>query len=1102
MKLSQMFRSHFLSGVRERGTQYFRQGRVRILDATEGILSATVHGTSDYEVTLALTDDEYFLDWSCTCPYFEDRGACKHIWATLLSAEARAPDSFSEEFEELLQTDGVDVEAWEDDLEEDDEDGDMLEFGSAFAGAARDRDFDWKSAMHQIHTAAARDEATDEHPGTQYRYIVDVSETMRGQVTVLRVLKTRPKKVGGWTKLKPVSLRAGTVDRIADPEDRRCLSLLEGGSYASRYYYGSSLPDSSYSLSTTLAKMLLPALASTGRLYLDADICEVDDAMPLSLDDGAPWQFRLNVSRNEEQKHYVVTGWLTRGNEGMELKEPHMLLNGGWMFYLDRLARLDDSGAFEWITALRRERQLIIPEGEADQWLMSLLSCRHVPPVTLPEELRFQRVSITPKPQLRLFAAKRSAEGAYLGGVVHFDYDGTCVALASEYPGIFEAGQRRVIDRDRDAEQAAQDRLKELRFRIARPYYQGLYPEPCDFEIRTKHFAAAAAALVHEGWHIEAKGKPYRVAGAVTLSVSSGIDWFDVSGCVDFSGATASLPELLKALKKGSEYIVLDDGTIGILPSTWLKRYSFLENVGHAEGEGIRFSRTQASLLDALLAAEPSATFDEGFVRMREELRTFTAVKPAEAPEGFRGTLRDYQRDGLGWLYFLQRFGFGGCLADDMGLGKTIQVLALLEAHRTGRSESGKRAKRPSLAIVPRSLIFNWKQEAARFVPGLTVLDHSGVGRDKQGANFADYDLILTTYGTLRSDILHLKELEFDYVILDEAQAIKNAATSTAKASRLLKARHRLALSGTPIENHIGELWSLFEFLNPGMLGSASAFKLGLSGAGDGDEESMRMLSRALRPFVLRRTKSEVIKELPTKIEETIYCELLPAHRKQYDDLRDHYRQALIAKMDDQGLAKSKIMVLEALLRLRQAACHPGLLDRSKTHQDSAKLDVLLGQIQDVVDEDHKILVFSQFTSLLAIVRAHLDKAAVTYAYLDGKTRKRQVVVERFQTDPLCKVFLISIKAGGLGLNLTAADYVVLLDPWWNPAVEAQAVDRTHRIGQTRRVFAYRIVARDTVEERILDLQKKKKKLADSIITADNSLIRSLTREDLELLLA
>jgi superfamily II DNA or RNA helicase len=960
----------------------------------------------------------------------------------------------------------------------------------------------WRTAMHAIRNTDLSPQPTNEYPGTRYRYIVGMAETMRENGLVLHVTKTRPKKNGGWTKQKPVRLESNSADRIADPEDRRFLTLLEGGSPTDSYYYDSWGSDGVYHLSGTLMEILLPDLASSGRLYLAADAYDTADALPITLDEGYPWQFRLHVNKEEELKRYVVSGMLSRGKEGMQLKEPRMLLSSGWMFYDNRLARLDHSGAFEWIPLLRRNNQLVVPENEATDWLQSFISCPRVPPVTLPEELRFERIAVTPKPLLKLYAAKQNVDGVYLGGVLHFDYDGACLPFASDIPAFFDADKRRVIDRSLKDERAAVDRLSTLRFRMARPFYKDAYPEPCDFEIPTRHFVAAAVALVQEGWHVEADGKRYRSAGSVSLSVSSGMDWFDVNGDVDFGSAKATLPELLKALKKGSQSIVLDDGTMGILPATWLKRYGFLGNVGQTEGEAIRFSRTQASLLDALLAAEPEATFDEGFTQMCKELHTFTSVEPANPPKSFRGTLRDYQREGLGWLGFLQRFRFGGCLADDMGLGKTIQALAVLETRRSRRKGENRDEKRPSLAVVPRSLVFNWKQEADRFAPRLKVLDHSGVGRDGDLERFGNYDLVLTTYGTLRSDILKLKDVEFDYVILDEAQAIKNPATSTAKAARLLKARHRLAMSGTPIENHLGELWSLFEFLNPGMLGTASAFKRGLKAAQNGDEENVRMLSRAVRPFVLRRTKSQVAKDLPEKMEETIYCELIPAHRKQYDQLRDHYRQALLAKVDGDGMAKSKIMVLEALLRLRQAACHPGLLDRSKITRSSAKLDVLLRQIQDVMDEDHKILVFSQFTSLLAIVRGHLDKMAVTYAYLDGKTRKREAVVERFQNDPACKVFIISLKAGGLGLNLTAADYVVLLDPWWNPAVEAQAIDRTHRIGQTRRVFAYRIVARDTVEERILELQQKKKKLADSIITADNSLIRTLTRKDLELLLA
>ncbi|RPI73053.1 MAG: DEAD/DEAH box helicase, partial [Desulfobacteraceae bacterium] len=369
------------------------------------------------------------------------------------------------------------------------------------------------------------------------------------------------------------------------------------------------------------------------------------------------------------------------------------------------------------------------------------------------------------------------------------------------------------------------------------------------------------------------------------------------------------------------------------------------------------------------------------------------------------------------------------------------------------------------------------------------------------GSNFAAYDLILATYGTLRRDIAMLKDTGFNYVILDEAQAIKNASTITAKAARLLNAAHRLALSGTPIENHINELWSLFEFLNPGMLGSVSVFRAYTSNPAEADEPGAPILQKALRPFILRRTKAQVAADLPEKFEETLYCEMKLPQRKAYDELRDFYRNSLLKKIAQTGIKRAQIQILEALLRLRQAACHPGLIDKNRLSDSSAKLEMLLARLDEVLAEDHKVLVFSQFTSLLAIVRHRLDERKIVYEYLDGQTRDRQQRVERFQTDPDCKLFLISLKAGGLGLNLTAAEYVFLLDPWWNPAVEAQAVDRTHRIGQKNRVFAYRLICKDTVEEKVLELQKTKKALADSIITADNAHTRSIGLDELRLLL-
>jgi SNF2 family DNA or RNA helicase len=341
-------------------------------------------------------------------------------------------------------------------------------------------------------------------------------------------------------------------------------------------------------------------------------------------------------------------------------------------------------------------------------------------------------------------------------------------------------------------------------------------------------------------------------------------------------------------------------------------------------------------------------------------------------------------------------------------------------------------------------------------------------------------------------------------VVLDEAQAIKNPESKSAKATRLLRASHRLVLTGTPVENHLGDLWSLFEFLNPGMLGSLPAFK-GLTGVGAGavaNPEHLGSLRRALRPFVLRRTKEQVAPELPPRSEQIINCEMGRQQAAYYRELRDYYRAKVLAQVDEKGIQGSQMHVLEALLRLRQAACHPGLIDKTKSSAESAKLDSLLPMLRELIDSGHKALVFSQFTSLLALLRAALDAESLTYEYLDGRTRKRSERVDRFQTDPKCPLFLISLKAGGVGLNLTAADYVFILDPWWNPAVEAQAIDRTHRIGQDKSVFAYRLIAGDTVEARILELQQSKRDLAGAVISADNSLVSRLTRKDLALLLS
>jgi len=790
-----------------------------------------------------------------------------------------------------------------------------------------------------------------------------------------------------------------------------------------------------------------------------------------------------------------VTGVLSRGDARVPLGDALLLLDGGVVFFADRIARLDAGGdVFPWITHLRRVGSIRVPVDQTDRFLTEMLKMPAVPPHDLPVALAYETVRPPGRPRLHIRRGAREWAPDLFRAELAFDYDGVVIEVARADRGVLDAGRRRLILRSEADEGRARERLIALGARARS--YMAPHGTARTLSLGARAVPRVARALLDEGWHVEADGSVYRKPGTFHLSVTSGIDWFELSGTVEFGDTIAHLPALLMALRRGDSAVRLGDGTYGLLPEDWLKKYAPLAGLGTAAGDRLRFTRAQVGLLDALLAAQPDSDVDAMFAQAREALRRFTGIAPADPPEGFTGRLRPYQREGLGWLHFLRQFGFGGCLADDMGLGKTVMVLALLESRR---AEGGKK---PSLVVVPRSLVFNWKAEAARFTPALSLLDHTGSTRRPAGEHFADHDVILTTYGTLRRDATRFKDVEFDYVILDEAQAIKNASTDAAKAVRLLRGHHRLALSGTPVENHLGELWSLVDFLNPGMLGVASALKLdGVAGRAP-DEATRGLLASALRPFILRRTKAQVAPELPARTEQTVYCELEPLQRRLYDELRDHYRRSLLGRIDTVGIERSKIVILEALLRLRQAACHPGLIDRSRVAEPAGKLDVLLPRLREVLEEGHKALVFSQFTSFLAIVRRRLEAERIRYEYLDGATRDRQARVMHFQTDPQCRLFLVSLKAGGLGLNLTAAEHVFILDPWWNPAVEAQAIDRAHRIGQTRHVLAFRLIARDTVEEKILALQADKRDLAEAIIDDRNSLIRTLTREDLELLLS
>ena len=1068
-------------GSRSKGRLYQLDGAVTKIEGTPWQATATVSGTHEYRVRVDRNREGDF-EATCECAYFLDRfDICKHIWATLLEAERRGFLLGDGEIDPHAHIDPGSVDADVD-----------PEFRSARPRTKADRTAGpepWERFLNEFArnlTTHARPARAPRFAGAQLIYAIDRSATLATGVVAIDLMTRGRRKSGDWAKPKPAQISIHDLEDISDPADRDILPLLVGA--VDTYGAYTDLGRSSFRLTGPLLDRLLPQIVHSGRAMLRLHR-QPEEFEPLEWDEGPPWQFRLDIVHPGRDDSFSIDGALVRGGERLPIREPSMVLPSGYLFHRGRVARLDAGGAFAWLAQLRGSGAVTIPP-DATGRLVDVLARSGVDPSELPPELQFEIVAVRPRPNVAIRTDPQRHAAASLSASVTFDYDG--LSIPPEASGsVFDQDRRRLVRRDLAFEQQALADLSQAGFARHWDYLAARQ----GFAIAPTQLAHAVRTLVPLGWRIEAEGRAFRPARSMTSEVRSGIDWFELHGTVDFGdGLTAALPRLLEALKAGQSTVTLDDGSEGMVPEEWLRRFAGIASAGDATEDHVRFRGAQAALLDAALADMPSVHMDERFMLARDELASFGGLTPLDAAKSFHGQLRDYQRDALGWLAFLRRFGFGGCLADDMGLGKTVMVLAWLDRLRATRELKG-----PSLVVVPRSVLFNWMAEAKRFAPQLQVLDFSGIGRDL--AAVARHHLVLTTYGTLRRDVLMLKGVTFDYAVLDEAQSIKNANTAAAKAARLVRATNRLALSGTPIENHLGELWSLFEFLNPGLLGSSSAFARHGAAAARRDPQALEVLARGVRPFILRRTKAQVAPELPPRTELTLRCELQKGQRELYDELRDHYRATLLTRIAREGMQKSKMHVLEALLRLRQAACHPGLVDPKRAGEPSAKFDALIPQLVEVIDERHKCLVFSQFTSLLALLRPRLDAQGIRYEYLDGRTRDRETPVKNFQDDPDTRLFLISLKAGGLGLNLTAAEYVFLLDPWWNPAVEAQAIDRAHRIGQTRHVFAYRLLAAGTVEDKIVELQASKRDLADAIVRADEGLLRSLSREDLEVLL-
>ena len=1093
------------------------------------MVTAVVDGSEYYTVTLETQwrKKTATIMASCDCPYRETHGGfCKHIWATLLAVEKDHP--------EFLQPDGKSPQTirldfgW---LDDDWADGDFEEDDSldrswrAYDEVAQRDDSYRQPDRRAVHAHSRRAPSQRSAPVSSWRkllkrvaqdqkhivrpdlsvpderpiepiYILEGQDVYYSNEPILSLAHRQMTKSGKLGKVKPLKLSPNNLHRIANAEDRACCMALLGAppkfEYSGYSYHSQTgVERSDCKLTPFLQDELFPRIADSGRFFFRPHLQA--ELQPLTWDAEAAWEFTLIIQPAGDGRQFELCGRLQRGGEQRELAAMHIVSKGQpALGVLDgRLSRFESHQCYSWLDSLRESGAVRMTHQDLPKLLTELAKLQQFPPIQWPSQWNVEQSANTElRPELVLgIESDAIARRSYpVDATILFHY-GDCQVRAGA-PGAYlvRPEKAQLVVRQRDAELRLVRRLVELG--AEQQYINGL-------AIRPKKIPEMVRTLLAEDWLVRAMNLRYRKPADIEVQVSSGIDWFDLDGHVAYDDQAVALPTLLQALDKGETFVRLGDGSLGLLPEAWLRRHRRWLSFGEVQSDRVRFAQNQISLIDALIAELPEIAVDEQVAAAREKLNRFNGIKPRKPVQAFHGELRHYQCEGLGWLRFLEDFGWSGCLADDMGLGKTVQVLALLANRRRYQGDG------PSLIVAPKSLVFNWQREAERFTPQLKVLNYTGLARKAEREQFTEYDLVLTTYGTLRRDIAFLKAQPFNYAVLDEAQAIKNPHAQSAKAARLLSAQHRLALTGTPIENDWSDVWSLFEFLNPGMLGTLATFK-GLLKPDAPDSQENRgetMVQRMVRPFILRRTKSQVAPELPPRSEQTILCDLSGKQKTYYRELCDHYRASLMKQIDAAGMQRSKMHILEALLRLRQAACHPGLIDDAQLDVAAAKFETLLPMLDELVAEGHKGLVFSQFTSLLAILRRHLDQRGLRYEYLDGNTRDRERCIEHFQTDESCPLFLISLKAGGFGLNLTAAGYVFILDPWWNPAVEAQAIDRAHRIGQDKTVMAYRLIASNTVESKILELQQRKRKLAEAIISEQNSVIRTLTREDLRLLL-
>lgn len=748
-----------------------------------------------------------------------------------------------------------------------------------------------------------------------------------------------------------------------------------------------------------------------------------------------------------------------------------------------------------------------LPDGEAsigkDKWSEALVNT--VIPLTKEYRIDFDKSLLQEikdgKPEVKLMLTEK---GDYLVFQPIFSYKGYDTRSKDRDEVVIPNGDKvTIVHRNREAEQDFIRKLQNLHSNFV--YHQDSQSLVLKGTDVLKNnwfflFVDAMKELKVPVFGFDAlKNFRFNTARPSTkIFINSNTDWFDARVDIVFGDQKVSVAEVKRALANKQQFVQLNDGTLGILPEEWLRKYALLFRIGEGKTNQLKLSRYHVNVIDELYETRDENELVIQLEEKYENLKDAHTIKEIDPPNGLRSILRPYQVAGYQWLNYLHEVKWGGILADDMGLGKTVQALSFLQHYRNLHGNLN------ALVVCPTTLIYNWENEIKKFTPSLSYAIHHGGNRSRDKESFTNPDVVITTYGTLRSDIKLLVTIPFDYVVLDESQAIKNPSSKVTKAASLLNARNRLCMSGTPLQNNTFDIFAQMNFLNPGMLGSMEFFRQEFAIPIDkfGEEDRKDHLRKILYPFILRRTKEQVARDLPEKTETILYCEMEDEQRKIYDAYRNDFRNQILGSIETQGIQKSQLTILQGLMKLRQICDSPAILNETeKFDNHSIKLDELSREITENIS-NHKALVFSQFLGMLALIRERLNELGVKYVYFDGSTSApdREKAIQHFQSDESVRVFLISLKAGGVGLNLTAADYVYIVDPWWNPAVEQQAIDRTHRIGQDKKIFAYRMICKDTIEDKIIQLQEKKRALAKELIADDSSFVKSLTREDVEYL--